>query len=71
MSKPISGNVTLGTNYPNQEKNILGENQGESILLAAKSILESGGKKRAILDLFDSKASSRIVKIIIFWTLSS
>ena len=50
--------------------NILSGNQGAKILLAARNVIDTGGKKGSIPDLWDGKAANRIVKIISSWTPS-
>ena len=50
--------------------NILSGNKGANILLAARNVIDTGGKKGSIPDLWDGKAANRIVKIISSWTPS-
>ena len=50
--------------------NILSGNKGANILLAARNVIDTGGKKGSIPDLWDGKAANRILKIISTWTPS-
>ncbi len=56
--RPIT--IEKGTNF-------LGGKNGEDIFLTAQSVLESGGKKGVVPDLWDGKSSKRIVEIISSW----
>lgn len=50
--------------------NLLSGEQGEGVWLLARNVLRFGSKKGSVPDLWDGKASDRIVKILSSWTPS-